>query len=746
MKKILPVIVLVTLLSLSGCVKNDIPTSSTVNNSSSTPTTSTIVTPTTSTITPSTSVGISSSIEFTSSVVAPSSTIVSSSGSAVTSSSSTVVPPPEIKGSITVITYGGDQESAYVEFDKVEGAESYNAYISVSGQNSYTKLDAMLVREYSDYIRVDAVGLAKGIYDIKLIAVQAEKEVEASETVVSSLSVIAYDRAGFGFVNGSSSGAYNLDGTLKEGAKVVYVTNENKNKVQCSIQTSSSGSEVLTGFQNIILGLKKGYESKAINIRLVGKIDDPEFMTDGGGDIVIDGNSKYGAGLTIEGIGNDAVAYGWGIRLKNCINVEIRNLAFMACDSKEGDCIGLQQNNNHIYVHNCDFFYGLAGGDADQAKGDGALDCKKSTYVTFSYNHYYDSGKCNLLGLSENTTEGLYVTYHHNWFDHSDSRHPRVRFYSAHVYNNYFDGNSKYGIGSTLGSSVFSEANYYRNCQYPMLISRQGSDMIGGTGTFSGEDGGIIKSLNNKMITPKAFVPYSENNVDFDAYVAETRDEIVPSTVTSKAGGNTYNNFDTAESMYEYDVETPDDAKNTVTRFAGRVQGGDFKWTFNNNVDDKDYSVNVELKAAVLGYSTKLVKVGSSTSTEDPVDPPIDPVVPPVTDGIVHIFAKDGKESPYFTIVGNISNSKGSIKYNGENLEISLKMESSTKIDFTIEKSMTLTIIGQAESLGKKIKVNGNKHEIVLKDDQYLCEVPLEAGSHTITKGDSINIFVLILA
>ena len=112
----------------------------------------------------------------------------------------------------------------------------------------------------------------------------------------------------------------------------------------------------------------------------------------------------------------------------------------MLCDSDEGDDVGLQQGNDHIWVHNCDMFYGNAGGDADQAKGDGALDCKKSTYVTFSYNHFWDNGKCNLLGLSEGTTEGLYITYHHNWYDHSDSRHPRVRYYSAHVYNNYYDG------------------------------------------------------------------------------------------------------------------------------------------------------------------------------------------------------------------------------------------------------------------------------------------------------------------
>ena len=72
--------------------------------------------------------------------------------------------------------------------------------------------------------------------------------------------------------------------------------------------------------------------------------------------------------------------------MKNCSNVEVRNIGFMNCNSSEGDDCGLQQGNDHIWVHNCDFFYGDAGSDADQVKGDGALDTKTSTYVTHSYN------------------------------------------------------------------------------------------------------------------------------------------------------------------------------------------------------------------------------------------------------------------------------------------------------------------------------------------------------------------------
>lgn len=84
-----------------------------------------------------------------------------------------------------------------------------------------------------------------------------------------------------------------------------------------------------------------------------------------------------------------------------------------------------------------------------------------------------------LCGMTSETGEN-FISYHHNWFDHSDSRHPRVRTMTVHVYNNYFDGISKYGVGATTGSNVFVESNYFRNTNKPMMISLQGTDIVNG--------------------------------------------------------------------------------------------------------------------------------------------------------------------------------------------------------------------------------------------------------------------------
>ena len=695
---------------------------------------------------------------------------------------------------VTLGNAAGWLESAYVEWT-ADGSDSYNVYYTGGGKTD-VKIDDPLVRSYGTKMRADVVGLKAGDYTLKVVGVKGGREGAAS--VTKTLSVKAHDRSGFAFQGGRVPGGYNADGSLKSGAVVLYVSENTKDKVSLDVVTSSKGAvTACTGLQNILYSYKKGYDTRPLVVRFIGNVTDMAVLE--GGDIVVETNNNASASVTLEGVGNDAVANGWGIRLKNASNVEVRNLGIMNVNSSEGDNVGLQQNNDHVWVHNCDFFYGDAGSDKDQVKGDGALDCKMSTYVTFSYNHFWDNGKSNLLGLKENSTEGYYITYHHNWYDHSDSRHPRVRFYSAHVYNNYYDGNAKYGAGSTLGSSVFMEGNYFRNCKYPMLTSMQGSDVYaGGTkrdpnnyGTFSSEDGGSIKAYGNYMEGNFTFIPYGASSykvkgaetmaasqgvntsADFDAYVVDSRDAKVPSTVKSYAGGNTYNNFDTDGSvMYSYTADDAATAKANVMAYAGRMQGGDFKWSFDNSTDDEAYAVNQGLKDALVAYKGTVqsiqgegalpvfVEPSSSSSSSEPVagssssvssssgmngssssvsSSSVGPGV--VATYIVHNFTTDGKDSEFFSITGNLSTSKGSVEYGSETLTQCLKMESSTEISFTLSGSARVTLVLNEDFAGA-VKVNGSP----VQAKAGIVEVTLEAGVVTLTKGDTGNLFLIAVS
>jgi pectate lyase len=651
---------------------------------------------------------------------------------------------------ITISESVGWLESAYVKWQPVENAEGYHVYFSGEGISDQ-KIDDQLIRNYDTYVRADVPGLKAGTYTIKVVPVISGEEGEG--TVTAPLEVKSHDRSGFAFSNGRNPGAYKADGTPKNGAVILYITENTKNKV--SIDVTGANENPCTGLETILEGFKKGKDTRPLIIRLVGQITDPDYTDKG--DIVIENDNNASSYITIEGVGDDAVADGWGIRVKNASNIEIRNIGLMNCNSSEGDDIGLQQNNDYIWVHHCDFFYGDAGSDADQVKGDGALDCKKSTYVTFSFNHFWDSGKSNLLGLSEGTTAGLYITYHHNWYDHSDSRHPRVRYYSAHVYNNYYDGNAKYGVGSTMGSSVFVEANYFRNCKYPMLISMQGSDVFDESTqandykdkpTFSKEDGGNIKAFGNYMTGQKRFVAYGASGypdatVDFDAYIATSRDETLSSSIVSAYGANTYNNFDTdPDLMYTYSADSPETAKEKVLEFAGRMNGGDFNWAFNNATDDASYEVNTGLKAALVDYRTSLVSVQGDSTAQGGDDPGgSDNPGGDTLGDLIQNFTLSGKTSTFYNITGNLSDSKGTVNYNGLTLTQCLKIESTTNISFTTTDEATLTLVFNSDFSGK-IKVNNVSYNAT----SGILSIIIQAGSYEITKAETANLYYMGIA
>ena len=522
----------------------------------------------------------------------------------------------EKANALTIEKQEGWLETAYVTWQPVANAVSYNVYYSGEGITD-KKIDDQLIRQYSGYYRADVPGLKAGSYTLTIKAVD-NSGTETEEATSSTITVKAHDRSGFGFSSQSpyktSSGAYNDDGTLRSNARVIYLTAKTTNTVTLNVVTNNKGGiTTCTGIGSILAdGYQKGYDKTPLTIRVIGKISKTEMGSNVNSLSLLQVKGKSAdteLNITVEGIGNDAITDGWGILVRNGGNVEVRNMGFM---NFPDDGVSLDTDNSNIWIHNCDFFYGKNGG-GDKKKGDGSLDAKESGWVTLSYNHFWDSGKCNLLGNGTESPE--YLSYHHNWYDHSDSRHPRVRFHSVHVYNNYYDGNAKYGIGATRNSSVFSENNYFHNCKYPMLISQQGTDVYNGaTGTFSSEDGGMIKAYGNHIDGANRFVAYSENNTDFDAYVVTNRDEQMPSSIVTKKGSFTYNNFDTdpaitGPSVYPCNIDATTDVPTKVMQYAGRTDGGDLKFTFTDADNSKADEPDANIANAISNYTSKLIAI-----------------------------------------------------------------------------------------------------------------------------------------
>lgn len=526
-------------------------------------------------------------------------------------------------GAMNVDRCLGWLECASAEWQPVAGAVKYQ--VSYTGEGiADSVVDDPLVREYPDAIRVDVPGLKAGSYTLKIKAISASGAV-IDETETEAIEVMPNLREGFAFIGGNVPGAYNMDGTLKEGARVLYVTANSVNTVTCGVCLKNGQAPVEhVGLANILSAYGKGIDKTPLAIRFIGTITDAEFSgLKDNNYINFQGNNnteKLIENITLEGIGEDATLYGYGICFKRAHNIEIRNVGIMLFGD---DAVSMDTDNTNIWLHNIDFFYGKPGSDSDQVKGDGSIDMKYySTFVTISYNHFFDSGKVMGCGGATGEKKGnLSITFHHNWFDHADSRCPRLHYTTAHVYNNYYDGVSVYGIGNTSETSAFIESNYFRNVRRPMMISGQGTDKYdeaNGTytlkGTFSGQPGGMTKAFDNIFaeVTPK-FVTQNQHSTQFDAYAVTERDEIIPETVVSVNGAWKYSNFDTAYDMYVSVPDATSKVPEIVTANAGRMNGGDFKWKFDNGVDDADHDVNQPLKSAILTYKSSLRAVQGET-------------------------------------------------------------------------------------------------------------------------------------
>lgn len=658
-------------------------------------------------------------------------------------------------GVIQITEAKGWQESAYLKWAPFEGASSYNVYVDDK------KIDAQLVRQYKSYYRADVLGLKEGTYSVKVVPVNAEGKEIAGANTASNLVVKSYNREGFAHFKYAGVGAYNNDGTLKAGAKVLYITAKTAKTVSTTVNTGKL--ETITGLQSIIDAYSKGKDKTPIAFRIIGKVNlsDLDHISSSAEGLQIKGAMMN---MTFEGVGDDATVYGFGFLLREAESVEFRNFAIMRCLD---DAMSLDTKNSHVWIHNMDLFYGKKGGAADQAKGDGTVDIKgDSKYVTVAYNRFWDNGKASMCGMKSETGEN-WITYHHNWFDHSDSRMARVRTMSVHMYNNYYLHNDVYGVGATSGSSVFMESNYFDATKRPIMSSLQGTDAKG-DGTFSGEKGGLIKAYGNVFANKPAnfsYIPYAENNTSFDAYEVSDPSEQVPSSVKTLVGGTSYDNFDTNSSlMYAYAADKAEDVPSIVEGFygAGRLNHGDIDFVIpDETVVTNGHQQPWPALASILdAYTSGVVKVfgesnatgeggsteGGSTGGEtggsgeggstggSTGGSEGGSTVTPIEGTVTCSFAGGKASNSSFTVAGNFKNSTTGVTVDGNTYNDYLKLESSAgTVSFKTTAKMQMTCYtGDTKA---KLKIDGA--DVTGDTTKGVVTVTLEVGDHSIAKAGS---------
>lgn len=460
---------------------------------------------------------------------------------------------------------------------------NYKLYYKLSSEDDskYKLVDSQLINKVDNEISGIILGLKQGSYDVKLTDSKASKI-----GYVKNVQVQKYDQSGYAsFKNSAGVGGYNLDGTIKTNAKIIYVDDSNKNSVEYN------GKK---GLANILNDTKR---KVPLIVRIVGSIhtnqlkykkfepikDDEDINSSKYKDMFtneyettytnLDGltstlkgckenpnpdngikfseaetkNGYYDTdsgfnnmyiqnveNITIEGVSKDATIHQWGMTFKRCSSIEVRNLTFSdytedAC-AFEGDSNDVSKYKYFFFHHNTinigknnwDVTY-----EQDKADGDGGNDIKYISNYTSAYNHFVKTHKTGLIGGSDSQLTAN-VTMHHNYYDQCSSRLPLGRQANMHIYNNYY---YKCGTCQDIRANayVLSEYNYFETCKKPQLTSSSA----------------VIKSYNDV---------FNKCDNESKANIVTSRDKTVSNKNNPLGDGDkNFQKFDTNSDYFYYD-------------------------------------------------------------------------------------------------------------------------------------------------------------------------------------------------
>lgn len=220
---------------------------------------------------------------------------------------------------------------------------------------------------------------------------------------------------------------------------------------------------------------------------------------------------------------DDFVMENVGFFLNEAKNIIIRNVYIKMPKADNGaDGISMQESEN-VWVDHCTFESVNQTHDYE----DGSCDVTHATRaVTVSWSRFIKTQKTCLVGHSNGATadKDITVTFHHNYFDNSSSRHPRVRFGRAHVYNNFYDGCTTYGAGSAYGAMVLVEHNCFDGvalptdiCTYPAKPS--GSSWVS---NLQGSVAGFLYECYNVYLNNPSNFRGPFTNVEYTSYNGAT--------------------------------------------------------------------------------------------------------------------------------------------------------------------------------------------------------------------------------
>lgn len=178
---------------------------------------------------------------------------------------------------------------------------------------------------------------------------------------------------------------------------------------------------------------------------------------------------KVASNKTIIGVGTEGEIVGGGFFLGTGVhNVIIRNLTIRDTLMPEDDPDDKQFDYDAIQLDTADHIW------IDHNKltrmNDGLLDSRKdTTFLTVSWNQFFDNNKTFGIGWTENVTSQ--ITIHHNWFKNTVQRNPSAdNIANLHMYNNYMQNVTGYGNYVRGETQAVIENSYYDHVKNPYYV------------------------------------------------------------------------------------------------------------------------------------------------------------------------------------------------------------------------------------------------------------------------------------
>ena len=478
----------------------------------------------------------------------------------------------------------------------------------LTGTSNYTLVDEELIRATdADTARVDIVGLrGGGEYDFRITT-------SANDVLtVDGMRVNSYDRSGYAHFNYTDGvGAYKDDGTLKDNALVIYVTEQNKDTVMKEVceqnsdvpmfkipyctqsgvvgqnwnknadgigwwlnnnqytasNAASSKNKAPSNTYDATNGGKLAFKAvdRPIVIRFIGTVTTPEGCTaynstaEGGG-VGDNGHMarlKNLKNVTLEGIGSDAEIKGWGFHFvagTDAVNgqgtsFEVRNLKF---NEYPEDAIGME---------------GQQSGTTITA---GVERC-------WIHNNTFLPGRCDNPAESDKAEgdgscdfkRGQYFTCSYNWFEYCHKTNLIGSSDSSLQFNMTYHHNVWWQCGSRIPLTRQANVHFYNNYVYGDFtesstpyshISKPSLSYVHSlrANCYLFSEGNYYDGMKQVTDGKSGGVGKAWNNMYYTCFGTNT---LVPATSreqrvsnSCKYGSTDYSSFDTNPSQFYYDA------------------------------------------------------------------------------------------------------------------------------------------------------------------------------------------------